>query len=68
MKKSEYYKDILKYIEARLDLISTIEAAKEIKEHYRKELYLHMIQQRQDEITKWLNEEIDERKSNSIGR
>ena len=58
MKKSKYYKDIIEYIEARLGLIDAMECAKQEKEHYRKQLYLHMMEQRQNEIDKWLNEEI----------
>ena len=52
MKKSEYYKDILTYIEARLNLMDTMVAAKEIKDHYKQQLYFHMIEQRQQEIDK----------------
>jgi hypothetical protein len=58
MKKQEYYKDILEYIEARLGLISAIENAKEAKDHYRRQLCLHIVEQRQAEIDRWLNEEI----------
>ena len=58
MKKSEYYKDILFYIEERLGLISAMEAAKEEKEPRRRDLYLHMVEQRQSAINKWLNEEV----------
>ena len=58
MKKSEYYKDILFYIEERLGLISAMEAAKEEKEPRRRDLYLHMVEQRQNAINRWYNEEV----------
>jgi DNA-binding XRE family transcriptional regulator len=57
MKKSEYYKDILTYIEARLGLIQALQDASETKDHYRRQLYLHIVEQRQQEIDRWLNEE-----------
>ena len=60
MKKSEYYKDILFYIEERLGLISAMEAAKEEKEPRRRDLYLYMVEQRQNAIDRWLNEEVQE--------
>ena len=64
MKKSEYYKDILFYIEERLGLISAMEAAKEEKEPRRRDLYIHMVEQRQNAIDRWFNEEIQiERKA-----
>ena len=63
MKKSEYYKDILTYIEARLGLIQALEDAKETKDHYRRQFYLHIVEQRQQEIDRWLNEEIEERRN-----
>jgi hypothetical protein len=59
MKKSEYYKDILGYIEARLGLIQALQDASETKDHYRRQLYLHIAEQRQQEIDKWLNEEME---------
>ena len=65
MKKSEYYKDILKYIEARLGLMSAIDESQNIRDYHRRQLYMHIIGQRQEEITKWLNEEIDEREGNN---
>lgn len=58
MKKSEYYKDILFYIEERLGLISAMEAAKEEKEPHRRDLYLYMVEQRQQAIDRWLSEEV----------
>ena len=58
MKKSEYYKDILFYIEERLGLISALEATKEEKEPRRRDLYLYMVEQRQEAINRWLNEEV----------
>ena len=67
MKKSEYYKDILEYIEARLGLMSAMDEAKNIRDHYKRQLYIHIIEQRHEEITKWLNEDIDERESDSTG-
>lgn len=68
MKKSEYYKDILEYIEARLGLISAMDEAQNIRDYHRRQLYMHIIEQRQKEITKWLNEDVDERESNSFRR
>ena len=65
MKKSEYYKDILKYIEARLGLMSAMDEAQNIRDYHRRQLYMHIIEQRQEEITKWLNEEIDEREGSN---
>lgn len=67
MKKSEYYKDILEYIEARLGLMSAIDEVQNIRDYYKRRLYMHMIEQRQKEITKWLNEDVDERESDSTG-
>ena len=58
MKQSEYYKDILEYIEIRLNLISTIETAKNEKDYHKKQLYLKMLEQRQEELNKWLNKEV----------
>jgi len=54
----EKYKDIIQYIETRLSMFSTVEVAKTEKDYYKKQLYLHMIEQRQAEIDKWLNEEV----------
>ena len=59
MTKAEYYYDILTYIEARLGLIQALEDAKETKDHYRRQLYLHIAEQRQQEIDRWLNEEME---------
>lgn len=56
--KAEYYHDILTYIEARLGLIQALQEASETKDHYRRQLYLHIAEQRQQEIDKWLNEEM----------
>ena len=58
MKKSEYYKDILAYIEARLGLVQALQDASETKDHYRQQLYLHIVEQRQQEIDRWLNGEV----------
>ena len=63
MKKSEYYKDILTYIEARLGLVQALQDALETKDHYRRQLYLHIAEQRQQEIDKWLNEEVEVKES-----
>lgn len=63
MKKSEYYKDILTYIEARLGLIQALQDASETKDHYRRQLYLHIAEQRQQEIDRWLNEEVEIKES-----
>lgn len=65
MKKSEYYKDILEYIEARLGLMSAMDEAKNTRDHYKRQLYMHIMEQGQKEITKWLNEDVDERESDS---
>ena len=59
MKKSECYKDILTYIEARLGLIQALQEASETKDHYRRQLYMHIAEQRQQEIDRWLNEEME---------
>lgn len=59
MKKQDYYKDILTYIEARLGLMQALEDAKETKDHYRRQLYLHIVEQRQQEIDRWLNEDVE---------
>ena len=59
MKKSEYYKDILAYIEARLGLVQALQDASETKDHYRQQLYLHIAEQRQQEIDRWLNGEVE---------
>lgn len=67
MKKSEYYKDILEYIEARLGLMSAMDEAQNIRDYYRRQLYAHIVEQRQEEITKWLNEDVNERTSDSTG-
>lgn len=63
MTKLEYYKDILTYIEARLGLIQALQDASEAKDHYRRQLYLHIVEQRQQEISKWLNEEVEVKES-----
>jgi len=57
--KAEYYHDILSYIEARLGLMQALQEASETKDHYRQQLYMHIAEQRQQEISKWLNEEIE---------
>lgn len=57
MKNKEKYKDVIQYVEARLALTSALESAKEIKDHYKKQLYLHIVEQRQNEIDAWLNAE-----------
>lgn len=67
MKKSEYYKDILEYIEARLGLMSAMDEAQNIRDYHKRQLYMYIMEQRQKEITKWLNEDVDERESNSTG-
>lgn len=59
VKKSEYYKDILTYIEARIGLMQALQDASETKDHYRRQLYLHIAEQRQQEIDRWLNEEVE---------
>lgn len=64
MKKQDYYKDILTYIEARIGLIQALEDAKETKDHYRRQLYLHIAEQRQQEIDGWLNEEVEVKEDN----
>jgi hypothetical protein len=59
MKKSEYYKDILDYIEARLGLMYSLEEAVKTKDNSERQLHLHIAEQRQQEISRWLNEEIE---------
>lgn len=59
MKKQDYYKDILAYIEARLGLVQALEDASGTKDHYRRQLYLHIVEQRQQEIDRWLNEDVE---------
>ena len=58
MKKSEYYKDILTYIEARIGLLTALNEGSETKDYNRRQLYSYIVEQRQNEIDKWLNEEI----------
>ena len=58
MKKSEYYADIIQYIELRLAEIEALEEYKLAKEHYKKQMELYIAQQRRKEIDKWLDEEI----------
>lgn len=58
MKKSEYYKDILTYIEARIGLLTALKEGSETKDYNRRQLYSYIVEQRQNEIDKWLNEEI----------
>ena len=58
MKKSEYYKDILTYIEARIGLSTALKEGSETKDYNRQQLYSYIVEQRQNEIDKWLNEEI----------
>lgn len=60
MKKREYYKDILTYIEARLQLADAIIEVQIAKDFYKQQLYREIIRQRQEEIDKWLEEEIGE--------
>ena len=57
--KAKFYHDILTYIEARLGLIQALQDASETKDHYRRQLYLHIVEQRQQEIDRWLNEEVE---------
>lgn len=57
--KAKFYHDILTYIEARLGLLQALQDASEAKDHYRQELYLHIAEQRQQEIGRWLNEEME---------
>ena len=58
MKKSEYYKDIIYYIETRLSMIDAMTCAENNKDHYRQQLYLHIVEQEREKIDKWLNEEV----------
>lgn len=59
MKKSEYYKDIIQYIELRLAEIEAFEEYKVAKDHCIKQMELHIAQQRRKEIDKWLEEEVN---------
>ena len=38
---------------------TTLEDAKKTKDHYRRQLYMHIVEQRQQEIDRWLNEEME---------
>ncbi len=58
MKKSEYYKDILTYIEARLDLISAMESACKERDYHRQQFYLNVVERKQQQINKWLSEDV----------
>lgn len=60
MKKYEYYQDIIKFIDLKLNQLSTMEEIQRTKDFYKKQLYIHMYEQRQKEIDEWLNEEIDD--------
>ena len=62
MKKSEYYADIIQYIELRLSEIEALEEYKLEKDHYKKQMELHIAQQRRKEIDKWLEENVDNEK------
>ena len=57
MKNKEKYNEIIKYIETRLDLITALQEASTAKDHNRQQLYLHIVEQRQQEINKWLESE-----------
>ena len=59
MKKKEYYKDILEYIEARLELIEALNNASTTKDFYKQQLQFHIVEQRQKEINDWLESEIE---------
>ena len=59
MRQSEYYKDILTYIETRIGLLTALKNAVATKDHNRKQLYLHIAEQRQKEIDEWLNKEVE---------
>ena len=61
MKKKEFYKDILIYIESRLALIEALHNAEVTKDFYKKQLQLHIAEQRQKEINKWLEEEVNDK-------
>ncbi len=60
MKKSEYYADIIQYIELRLSEIEALEEYKLAKDHFEKQMDLHIAQQRRKEIDKWLESESEE--------
>lgn len=62
MKKSEYYADIIQYIELRLAEIEALEEYKLAKDHYKKQMELHIAQQRRKEIDKWLEDNVDNEK------
>ena len=61
MKKKEFYKDILIYIESRLALIEALNNAEVTKDFYKKQLQLHIAEQRQKEINRWLEEEVNDK-------
>lgn len=58
MKKSEYYKDIIRYIELRLAEIESLEGYRQEKDHYKQQMKLYMARQRRKEIDLWLGEEV----------
>lgn len=59
MRRSEYYKDILTYIETRIGLLTALKNAVDTKDYNRQQLYLHIAEQRQKEIDEWLNKEVE---------
>ena len=44
MKKQDYYKDIIFYVEERLGIISAMEAAERERNPQKKQLYMHMVE------------------------
>lgn len=57
MKNIEKYKDILEYIELRLNLLSSLNTLEHTKNINEKDFVKIQIEQLQTEIDKWLNKE-----------
>lgn len=60
MNRQEKYEDILDYIEMRLDLMQAANQMSYEKDYRIRQKCLYVVEQKQKQIQKWLNEEVDD--------
>ena len=60
MNRQEKYEDILDYIEMRLDLMQVANQMRYEKDYHIRQKCLYIVEQKQKQIQKWLNEEVDD--------
>lgn len=60
MNRQEKYEDILDYIEMRLDLMQAANQMSYEKDYHIRQKCLYVVEQKQKQIQKWLNEEVDD--------